>query len=66
MASLAATAKARRLGFLWWASRPNNAGANAFYRKLGATPHPMVIHALTFRAFEALAGEGEAADETGG
>jgi GNAT superfamily N-acetyltransferase len=58
LARLAAEAKARGLGYLWWASRPGNADAHAFYRKLGATPHAVVAHALTFNAFEALAAEG--------
>jgi ribosomal protein S18 acetylase RimI-like enzyme len=58
LARLAAEARARGLSYLWWASRPSNAEANAFYRKLGARQHPVVAHALTTDAFEKLADEG--------
>jgi len=59
VAALAAEARARGLTYLWWAARPDNAEANRFYQRLGAGAHPILAHALTFQAFEALADEGE-------
>lgn len=61
VAALAAEARRRRLDYLWWASRPDNAAANRFYRGLGAGSRPILANALTFQAFETLADEGERA-----
>jgi GNAT superfamily N-acetyltransferase len=49
--------ESRRRGgsFVWWASKPWNADAHAFYRALGANEEPVVAHALTGDAFERLA-----------
>ena len=58
VAALAATARHRGNGYLWWMSKPGNAAGHAFYKALGATFEPVVAHALVFGQFDALAREG--------
>lgn len=55
IATIAAFARREGASFLWWASKPHNSEAHAFYRTLGATHEPVIAHALTFDAFAALA-----------
>jgi GNAT superfamily N-acetyltransferase len=43
------------LSFVWWASKPWNAEAHAFYASLGAVPEPIVAHLLTGEALARLA-----------
>ncbi len=57
MAALARTARERGDTFVWWASKPWNEVAHAFYRGLGATEEKIVAHALFGVAFEALAAD---------
>lgn len=63
VARLAARARADGRSYLWWASKPDNAAARAFYDRLGATSEPVFAHALAFDAFAALAREGGASPE---
>jgi len=58
MAAAAREAKARGRSFLWWAVKPWNADAQAFYQALGARSEPILACALAFEAFEALAAAG--------
>lgn len=62
VAAVAAEARRRGLGFLWWTVWPPNTEAIAFYDSLGATSEPMIARALTDDAFDRLAAEGLAAD----
>lgn len=55
MAAVAREAKARGKSFVWWASKPWNSEAQAFYRALGATDEPVLAHVVSDRALEALA-----------
>jgi GNAT superfamily N-acetyltransferase len=55
--ALAAEATRRNLTFLWWTSKPQNAGAHAFYASLGATNENVRAHALFGDAFEQLAAD---------
>lgn len=66
VAAVARAAKARDRSFVWWVSKAWNADAHAFYRTLGALDEPVVAHALTFGAFEALAAEAEPDGPAGG
>ena len=58
VAAVARQARERGGCFLWWVSKPWNQGAQAFYRKLGASAEPVIAHALTLEAFAALADQG--------
>ncbi len=55
MAAVASAAKARDKSFVWWASKPWNSGAQAFYRALGARDEPVLAHVISDRALESLA-----------
>jgi GNAT superfamily N-acetyltransferase len=57
VAAVANRAKAEGCVYLWWASKPRNADAHAFYRTLGASKEPIFAHALTAEAFEKLSAE---------
>ena len=59
VAACAREAKSQGRSYVWWVSKPWNEEARAFYDALGAITAPVNAHALTFEAFEALAGEGE-------
>lgn len=54
----AVSRQGRRRGatYLWWASKPRNRGAHAFYRALGARHEAVHAHLLAEEAFDALAG----------
>jgi ribosomal protein S18 acetylase RimI-like enzyme len=55
VAAVAAKARRRGAGYLWWAVKPWNEPARAFYRSLGAVEEPVIACALTFAAFDRLA-----------
>jgi ribosomal protein S18 acetylase RimI-like enzyme len=57
-AAVAARTKELERSYVWWVAKGWNEPALAFYRSLGAVATPVVAHALTFDAFEALAREG--------
>jgi GNAT superfamily N-acetyltransferase len=57
--AVADEARCRGRSFVWCASKTWNADAHAFYRALGAYAEPVIAHALTGRAFEALAEEAD-------
>jgi len=57
MAAIAREAKALGKNYLWWTSSTWNKTAHEFYAAIGAKPEPVIAHALTFEAFEALANE---------
>lgn len=57
MVALARLARDEGRTFLWWSSKVWNTGAQAFYRKLGATEETVKAHALFGEAFVALAEE---------
>jgi ribosomal protein S18 acetylase RimI-like enzyme len=57
MAALAREAKHRKRDFLWWISNGWNDAARAFYADLGAEDEPVVAHALSGKALDALAAE---------
>jgi len=63
VAAVARTAQERGKSFLWWASRARNQDAQAFYRSLGAIEEPVIAHALTDKAFAAVAREGAVPDD---
>jgi GNAT superfamily N-acetyltransferase len=54
MAALAAEARARGLGFLWWVSRTWNHDAHAFFRQVAAVEEPVVAFATFGEPFERL------------
>lgn len=56
-AAVAEEGRRRGRGFVWCASKTWNADAHAFYRALGAYAEPIIAHALTGKAFDALADE---------
>jgi GNAT superfamily N-acetyltransferase len=58
VAAVARRVRERGRTFLWWASYPWNAEAHRFYESLGTKDEPIVAHALTHAAFDALADEG--------
>jgi GNAT superfamily N-acetyltransferase len=60
LAALAAEARARGLGFLWWVSRAWNTDAHAFFRRVAAVEDPVVAFATFGEPFERLAAEDEA------
>jgi GNAT superfamily N-acetyltransferase len=64
VAAVARRAQVRGRTFLWWASRDWNTDAQKFYDTLGVINEPVMAHALTFEAFDALAGEGVAIDHS--
>jgi GNAT superfamily N-acetyltransferase len=53
----AVAGEARRRGgaFVWWASKPWNTGAHAFYRSLGAIEEAVIAHAIFGAAFDRIA-----------
>lgn len=55
-AAVARAAAAEGRTFVWWCSRPGNAGASAFYAGLGGIEEPIRAHAVSGPAFERLAG----------
>ncbi len=55
IAAVAREARRRDGSFLWWVSKPWNREAQDVYRTLGASEEPVLAHALTGEAFEALA-----------
>jgi GNAT superfamily N-acetyltransferase len=55
VAAVSAEARRRGRSYVWWASKPWNEAAHAFYRTLGATHEPVVAHALFGETFERLA-----------
>jgi hypothetical protein len=57
LAALAAEARGRGLGFLWWASRTWNTGAHAFFRRVAAVEEPVLAFATFGEPFERLAAE---------
>lgn len=57
MAALAREAARRERTFLWWISNGWNDAARAFYAGLGAEDEPVVAHALSDAALDALAAE---------
>jgi GNAT superfamily N-acetyltransferase len=57
VAAVANRAKAEGCVYLWWASKPRNADAHAFYRTLGATKEAIFAHAVTAEAFDKLSAE---------
>lgn len=57
IAAAAREARDQERSYLWWASKPWNDEARAFFDALGAVTEPVNAHALTFDAFDALAGE---------
>ena len=59
LAAVAREGKRREVTFLWWASRPWNQDAHRFYAALGARMEPVFAHAITHRAFRALAAGGK-------
>ena len=59
VAAVAKRAKARDGTFLCWVSRGWNEEARKFNASLGVANQPVMAHALTFSAFETLAGERE-------
>jgi len=63
MAAIAREAKALGKNYLWWTSSAWNETAHEFYAAIGASSEPVIAHALTFEAFEALADEGESSTE---
>jgi GNAT superfamily N-acetyltransferase len=68
LAALAAEARARGLGFLWWVSREWNREAHAFFRRVAAVEDPVVAFATFGETLERLAAQDEARRrrETGG
>jgi GNAT superfamily N-acetyltransferase len=60
IAEVARRAKADGGCFVWWTSKPGNAGANAAYARLRALAEPLIAHAVFDDAFEALVAQGEA------
>jgi GNAT superfamily N-acetyltransferase len=58
LAAVAAEARARGLGFVWWAAKPWNTAAHAFFRRFAAVEEPVVAFATFGEAFERLAAEG--------
>jgi len=59
LAALAAEARARGLGFLWWVSRDWNRDAHAFFRHVAAVEDPVVAFATFGEPFERLVAEDE-------
>lgn len=59
VAHVAQEARARGLRFIWWVSEAWDERAQTFYASLGANHDEMIAHGLSFKAFEALADEGE-------
>jgi GNAT superfamily N-acetyltransferase len=59
LAALAAEARARGLGFLWWVSRAWNRDAHAFFRRFAAVEDPVIAFATFGEPFERLAAEDE-------
>ncbi len=59
-ALVAALARREGRGYLWWTSLPHNAGARAFYARIGASDQELHAHALANDTFAQLADEGEA------
>jgi GNAT superfamily N-acetyltransferase len=57
LAALAAEARLRGLGFLWWVSRAWNTDAHAFFRRVAAVEDPVVAFATFGEPFERLAAE---------
>lgn len=57
MAAVAAAARTRGRGFVWWTALPTNAEAAAFYASIASHSEFMVAHALFGARFEALADE---------
>jgi ribosomal protein S18 acetylase RimI-like enzyme len=55
IAAVARQGRARERTFLWWASKPWNEDAQAFYAALGVTTEPVLAHALTFADFDKFA-----------
>lgn len=55
IAAVAARAKQRKLGFMWWTSLANNRSAHAVYRSVGAAGVPMRSHVLRGPALAAAA-----------
>ncbi|MCC7426086.1 MAG: GNAT family N-acetyltransferase [Alphaproteobacteria bacterium] len=58
LAAIAAEVAAEGRTYLWWAAKPWNDEARAFYAALGASTELVTAHALTFDAFQDLAAEG--------
>lgn len=65
MAAVAAAARARGRGFVWWTALPTNTEAAAFYASIASHSEFMVAHALFGERFEVLADEA-GRDEAGG
>jgi GNAT superfamily N-acetyltransferase len=59
IAEVARRAKADGGCFVWWTSKPGNAGANAAYARLRAHAEPLIAHAVFDDAFEALVAQGQ-------
>lgn len=57
MAGVAAAARARGRGFVWWTALPTNTEAAAFYASIASHSEFMVAHALFGARFEVLADE---------
>jgi GNAT superfamily N-acetyltransferase len=60
LAALAAEARRRGLGFLWWASRTWNTEAHAFFRRVATVEEPVLAFATFGERLEQLAAEGDA------
>jgi GNAT superfamily N-acetyltransferase len=60
LAALAAEARTRGLGFLWWASRTWNTEAHAFFRRFATVEEPVLAFAAFGEKLEELAAEGHA------
>jgi GNAT superfamily N-acetyltransferase len=56
VAAMAQRALSQHLTFVWWASKPWNDAANAFYAKLGAVSEPIQAHLLAGEALRSVAG----------
>jgi hypothetical protein len=59
LAALAAEARTRGLGFLWWASRAWSTEAHAFFRRFATVEEPVLAFATFGEKFEQLAAEGK-------
>lgn len=57
LATVAAAARARGRGFVWWTAEPTNGEAAAFYASIASHSEFMVAHALFGERFEVLADE---------
>ena len=60
LGALAAEARTRGVGFLWWVSRAWNADAHAFFRRVAAVEEPVLAFATFGEALERLAAEDDA------